>query len=152
MPLAPALAVYSVATQLDRRRSLVLTGAACLLLVGPVAWANGWNGPLKLVLLAAAWVFGDNLGTRRAYTRELEEKAARLERERETESRRAVAEEQARIARELHDVIAHNVSVMVVQAAAAGDVFDAQPERARESLRSIEQTGRSALQERIPVL
>src|SRR5438105_472449 len=147
VPLAPALAVYSVATQLDRRRSLVLTGAACLLLVAPVAWANGWNGPLKLVLLAAAWVFGDNLGTRRAYTRELEEKAARLERERETESRRAVAEEQARIARELHDVIAHNVSVMVVQAAAGSDVFDSSPARAREALRSIETTGRSALAE-----
>ena len=71
-----------------------------------------------LIPFAAAWVFGDNLGTRRAYTSELEEKADRLEREREVEAARAVAEEQARIARELHDVIAHNLSVMVVQAAA----------------------------------
>src|SRR5262249_42325957 len=61
--------------------------------------------------------------------------------------RRAASDEQARIARELHDVIAHNVSVMVVQAAAASDVFDSRPELAREALRSIEDTGRAALTE-----
>jgi signal transduction histidine kinase len=62
-------------------------------------------------------------------------------------SRRAVAEEQARIARELHDVIAHSVSVIVVQAAAADDVFDEHPEQARQALRSIEGAGREALAE-----
>jgi signal transduction histidine kinase len=100
-----------------------------------------------IVPFAAAWVFGDSLRTRRAYTRALEERAERLERDRERESARAVAEEQARIARELHDVIAHNLSVMVVQAAAANDVFDSKPERAREALRTIEATGRGALSE-----
>jgi signal transduction histidine kinase len=68
-------------------------------------------------------------------------------REREETARRAVAEEQARIARELHDVISHNVSVMVVQAAAGGDVFATRPDRAREALGSIESTGREALVE-----
>ena len=92
-------------------------------------------------------MLGDNLGTRRAYTKALEERAERLERERNAERARAVAEEQARIARELHDVIAHNVSVMVVQAAAANDVFDTRPERAREALHAIEASGRSALAE-----
>jgi signal transduction histidine kinase len=58
-----------------------------------------------------------------------------------------VAREQARIARELHDVISHNVSVMVVQAAAGVDVFEAQPARARSALASIESTGREALAE-----
>jgi signal transduction histidine kinase len=58
-----------------------------------------------------------------------------------------VAEEQARIGRELHDVIAHNLSVMVVQAAAADDVFERRPDRAREALRDIERTGRAALDE-----
>ncbi len=62
-------------------------------------------------------------------------------------SRRAVADEQARIARELHDVIAHSVSVIVVQAAAADDVFDERPDQARAALRSIESTGRDALVE-----
>ena len=62
-------------------------------------------------------------------------------------SRRAVAEEQARIARELHDVLAHSVSVVVVQAAAADDVFDERPDQARQALRSIEATAREALGE-----
>lgn len=62
-------------------------------------------------------------------------------------SRRAVTEEQARIARELHDVIAHSVSVIVVQAAAAEDVFDERPDQARAALRSIESAGRDALAE-----
>ena len=86
-------------------------------------------------VFSAAWLLGDNLRTRRAYLRELEERAARLEREREANARRAAAEEQARIARELHDIIAHNVSVMTVQAAAAGDAFDTQPEQVREATR-----------------
>ena len=62
-------------------------------------------------------------------------------------AQRAVGEEQARIARELHDVIAHGVSVIVVQAAAADDVFDQRPDRAREALRSIDATGRATLEE-----
>ena len=62
-------------------------------------------------------------------------------------TRRAVGEEQARIARELHDVIAHSVSVIVVQAAAADDVFDERPDQARAALRSIESAGREALGE-----
>jgi signal transduction histidine kinase len=102
---------------------------------------------LPLGLTAGAWIVGDNLRTRRAYLGELEAKAVRLEREREDDARRAVAREQARIARELHDVISHNVSVMVVQAAAGADVFDAEPSQARSALTSIEATGREALSE-----
>ncbi|WP_205751959.1 sensor histidine kinase [Cryptosporangium phraense] len=63
------------------------------------------------------------------------------------EQRQAVLEERARIARELHDVLAHTVSVMVVQAAAADDVFEANPQQAREALRRTEQAGREALAE-----
>jgi signal transduction histidine kinase len=147
-PVAPVIAVYTVAAQLDRRRSLLLSAASAFAFaLTSLAVDGGAQAIGHLVPFAAAWVFGDNLGTRRAYTLELEEKAERLERERETEAARAVAEEQARIARELHDVIAHNLSVMVVQAAAANDVFDARPDRAREALRTIEATGRSALGE-----
>jgi signal transduction histidine kinase len=65
----------------------------------------------------------------------------------EEEAQRAMADEQARIARELHDVIAHSVSMIVVQAAAADDVFDEHPDQAREALRSIETAGRDAMQE-----
>jgi signal transduction histidine kinase len=80
-------------------------------------------------------------------TEALEERAARLERERETEAARAVAEEQARIARDVHDVIAHTISVIVVQAAAARDVLRSRPERVDEVLANIETIGRGALTE-----
>ncbi|HET8894340.1 MAG TPA: sensor histidine kinase [Gaiellaceae bacterium] len=147
-PIPEAFAVYTVAAQLSRRTSLRASGAAALLLV-ICALAAGEKGNVVgiALMLGAAWVVGDNLGTRRAYTRALEERAERLEREQEAERARAVAEEQARIARELHDVIAHSVSVMVVQAAAANDVFESQPARAREALEAIETSGRAALGE-----
>jgi signal transduction histidine kinase len=66
---------------------------------------------------------------------------------REQERRRIVSDERARLARELHDVVAHNVSLMVVQAGAAADVFDRRPERARAALETIQEAGRSALGE-----
>jgi signal transduction histidine kinase len=149
-PLPPFLAFYSVAAHADRRIALLAGAAGLAALVVPVLHETDYDFTsfaFRLVAFAAAWVLGDNLRTRRAYYAALEERAARLERERDEQAQRAVAEEQARIARELHDVLAHNVSVMVVQAAAAGDVFDSHPARAREALRSIEQTGRAALQE-----
>jgi signal transduction histidine kinase len=77
----------------------------------------------------------------------LEERATRMEREREEEARRAVAMERARIARELHDVVAHSVGLMTVQAGAANLVFAKDPDAALSSLSSIEQTGRLALGE-----
>ena len=99
------------------------------------------------VIFTAAWIVGDRIGARRTYLSELEDRAVQHEREREEHARRAAEEEQTRIARELHDIITHNVSVMTVQAAAARDVFDTQPSRAREALGSIESSGREALTE-----
>jgi len=148
VPVAAAIAAYTVASQRKRTESLVVVSAAAVGIAVTALAKHGLSQAVgDLVPFAAAWVFGDSLGTRRAYTHALEERAERLEREQEREAARAVAEEQARIARELHDVIAHNLSVMVVQAAAANDVFDARPERAREALGTIETTGRSALAE-----
>ena len=150
MPPGFAVAAYTVAAHCDRRaaaQAAVVTFAA---LTPAFVYSNDGNVGsfgFNLLFLAAAWILGDNLRTRRAYLRELEEKADRLEREREEHARRAAAEEQARIARELHDVIAHSVSVMVVQAAAGGEVFETNPQRAREALASVEQTGREALAE-----
>jgi Signal transduction histidine kinase len=150
-PFALALAIYTVAAHTERRVSLwagALTLLALpLILIQRVGFNTGESLLHLAVFVAAAWILGDNLRTKRAYYRELEERADRLEREREENVRRATTEEQERIARELHDVIAHSVSVMVVQAAAANDVFERQPERAREALRSIEESGRSALTE-----
>jgi signal transduction histidine kinase len=149
IPVAPAIAIYTTAAHTtSRRRSLVASAIAAAALAVTALAVDGYGQALSsLVLFGGAWVFGDSLGTRRAYTKELEEKNERLEREQAAQAARAVAEEQARIGRELHDVIAHSMSVIVVQAAAANDVFAAAPERARQALREIEATGRSTLAE-----
>ena len=152
LPAGVVVALYTVAAHCDRKTALRAALATGVLLVPALLVSpRGGDGSALVIpaflLLAIGWVLGDNLRTRRAYLREVEDKAERLEREREENARRVAAEEQARIARELHDVIAHNVSVMVVQAAAAGDVFDSQPAKAREALASIEHTGREALTE-----
>ncbi|MER5782217.1 histidine kinase [Streptomyces mobaraensis] len=94
-----------------------------------------------------SWVLGDRMRTRRAYWDQLEERAARLEKEREQQAKMAVTAERARIARELHDVVAHNVSVMVVQADGAAYVLDSSPEQAKQALETISGTGRQALAE-----
>jgi signal transduction histidine kinase len=94
-----------------------------------------------------AWVLGDSMRYRRAYYAALEDRAARLERERDAQAQIAAAAERARIARELHDVVAHNVSVMVVQADGASYALDSSPERARQALAAIASTGRQALAE-----
>jgi signal transduction histidine kinase len=143
-------ALYTVAAYVGRPGSIGIGVGAALAL--PITRFD--DDPTGLpeivsiyVIFAVAWVIGDRIGARRTYLRELEERAVTHERERDEHARRAAAEEQARIARELHDIIAHNVSVMTVQAAAAGDAFETQPSRAREALASIESTGREALAE-----
>ncbi|MFJ2743498.1 sensor histidine kinase [Streptomyces sp. NPDC087440] len=110
--------------------------------VAPIAYAVFLTIPFLL-----AWVLGDSLRTRRAYFAQLEERATRLEKEREAQAKVAVAAERARIARELHDVVAHNVSVMIVQADGAAYVMDASPDQAKQALETISTTGRQALAE-----
>jgi signal transduction histidine kinase len=97
--------------------------------------------------ILVAWLIGRNLRHRRARWAELQSRAERLEREREEEARRAVTEERLRIARELHDVIAHSMSVIAVQSAVGNHVIDTQPAEARQALAAIEATSRSALTE-----
>jgi signal transduction histidine kinase len=97
--------------------------------------------------LLVAWLVGRNLRYRRARWAELQDRAERLERERQEEARRAVTEERLRIARELHDVIAHSMSVIAVQSAVGHHVMDTQPDQARQALAAIEATSRSALTE-----
>jgi signal transduction histidine kinase len=150
-PFPVGLALFTVAELCERPAALLAGGAALAVLTLPLWDSVGWSRPPlfvgRMLGFGVAWLIGDSIGTRRRYVAALEERAERLERERAAERARAVAEEQTRIARELHDVIAHNLSVMVVQAAAADDVFVARPDRAREAIRNIEQTGRGALDE-----
>src|SRR5439155_6987116 len=135
-PIAVWFALFTVAIRLPRKISLpaaAATAAAVLISAETIHTPSSIAG--RLITVGVAWLLGDTIKERRAF----------LDEERQEHGRRAAADEQRRIARELHDVIAHNVSVMVVQAAAANDVFDAHPEKARDALRSIEQTGREAL-------
>jgi signal transduction histidine kinase len=102
---------------------------------------------LSEICVGAAWLVGWNLRRRRARWAELQARTDRLEREHEEEARRAVTEERLRIARELHDVIAHSMSVIAVQSAVGHHVIDTQPTEARQALAAIEATSRSALTE-----
>jgi signal transduction histidine kinase len=156
--VAILILLYTLAAYVPRRISVwglavCLAGSA----VGILRWVSLMNHSLLEWLTAGAmlfagpallaWVLGDSMRYRRAYYASLEDRAARLERERDTQARIAAVAERARIARELHDVIAHNVSVMVVQADGASYALGADPDRAREALAAISATGRQALAE-----
>lgn len=148
VPLAVAVAVYTLTSIRDSRiaRAEAATAIAALALAVLVDRGVEFGAAAaRVVLLVAAALLGDNVRSRRAYVRAIEEKAARLESERETQAQRATAEEQARIARELHDVIAHALSVIVVQAGAADDAFEFDPLRAREPIRQVDRSARAAL-------
>src|SRR5205814_5339270 len=124
----------------SRRDRAVGVGAIVAIAIAVLA-ARGLEfgaAAARVVLLIAAALLGESIGSRRAYVREIEEKAARLEREQEIETRRAAAEEQARIARELHDVVAHALSVIIVQAGAADDAFEHDPLQARQPIRAVD--------------
>lgn len=99
------------------------------------------------VILGATWWFGDVIRTRRLRQFDLEDRTRQLERERGENARRAVLDERVRIARELHDVVAHHVSVMGVQAGAARRVLDRSPDKAREALSTVELSSRQAVNE-----
>ena len=139
----PLVALYTVAAHAGRPPSLYAAGATAaalpLLIVGDPK-LGFWEMLALYAVFAAAWLLGDNMRTRR-------DRAARVEAERQANVQRTAAEEQARMARELHDVIGHSVSVMTIQAAAAGDAFDKRPAEVREALRAIESTGREAMAE-----
>ncbi|WP_067805039.1 sensor histidine kinase [Actinomadura formosensis] len=145
------LAVYSVAAHRGLAQSALggLVGFVYFLvylLMLPVS-----SDPVVVItdsaLVIGVWMLGRNLRLRRAYFAELEDRAARLERARGTDARAARIEERSRIARELHDVVAHHVSVMTVQAGAARRIIDRDPGSAREAMSTIEEVGRTALSE-----
>ena len=146
-PVPVGVALYAVASLCERRVAIIAgLSAFAVTVLASLASGKGFGGGISvMVFFAAAWLFGEGVASRRAYVREIEKKADRLEREHEAHALRAAAEEQARIARELHDIVAHSVSVIVVQASAADDVFESDRAQAREALRAIESSARSAL-------
>jgi signal transduction histidine kinase len=135
----------------SRRAALVAGGVAAAVVAVvmslPRTDADLVDAAFASLGLAGAWVLGDRARVQRALAAELSDRAVRLEREREGEARRAVASERARIARELHDVVAHHVSMMVVQAEAGPLAVERDPARAAGAFEAIAATGRQALVE-----
>ena len=151
-PAAVLVALYTLAAR--RRRSLAwpVAIASAAVLTAVYALAHGQSatsgtvlGLFDLPILATA--FGDTVRTRRAYLTEVEARAERAERTREQEARRAVAEERVRIARELHDVVAHHITLVNAQAGVAHHLMRENPDAAYQALGQIKETSRAALDE-----
>lgn len=150
--MSAVIALYTVASTTDRPTTwrvglltmTVLTGAA--MLAGPLPWYAQEN------LGIFAWTgigatAGDAVRSRRAFIHAIRERAERAERTREEEARRRVAEERLRIARDLHDVVAHHIALVNVQAGVAAHVMDKRPDQAKEALAHVREASRSALNE-----
>jgi signal transduction histidine kinase len=134
----------------DRRQAIaglvILTAATAIVTRNDPEGALG-DGIFTTLLFSVVWLAGFVFASKREEARKAAERATRLELEREAEARAAVAEERARIARELHDVVGHSVSVMTVQASGVRRLLKPEQEREREALLVVEQTGREALAE-----
>jgi signal transduction histidine kinase len=138
------VAVYSIAVHGTRRLSY---GGAGISLVAGLFWMGVDDFFLPTVLLGGAWLAGRLVQKRQLYASVLEERARVLEQERDANARVFAAEERVRIARELHDVVGHSVSVMVLQAGAERLSLGDDRTPTREALLAIERTGREALAE-----
>ncbi|WP_434452059.1 sensor histidine kinase [Lentzea sp. E54] len=149
---ALAIALYTLVAYTNRKTALIYAG---WLLAGTLLWGIFRIGELQavffvfmvFVIFGFSWAMGEFIGARRAYQRELEQRLALLETERDQQAKIAVGEERSRIARELHDVVAHSVSVMIVHADGAAYTIRSQPEVAENAVRTIAETGRLALTE-----
>jgi signal transduction histidine kinase len=140
---APALALYSVAAYRPQPISLVVAvGGAAAGIVALVlsADADVADVAVNYVVGITSWAVGLTVRNQREHT-------ARVEAQREADARRAATDERIRIARELHDVVAHHLSVIVVQAEAAQEVLAARPDRAGAAMETVADTARGALAE-----
>lgn len=151
--LGPMIALYTLAARAKRRRrgTIALIVVAMVLAV-PLMALSGNTHWLRetvstVVLLSASALLGDSARSRREYIEEVEQRALEAERTREEEAARRVDEERLRIAREVHDVLAHSLSIVTVQAAAAESLLDREPARAKESIGHIRVTSKQALAE-----
>jgi signal transduction histidine kinase len=147
------IASYTAGSLLGSRVAWRVVVVLLPLLFGFVTWGvvrgdAPWQALISApVMFGGAMVLGDNMRRRREHVAELAERAERAERERELLAHQRLQEERTRIARELHDVVAHSVSLMVIQAAAARRQLSVDPQRADQALSTVEQTGREAMTE-----
>ncbi|MGX1567610.1 sensor histidine kinase [Streptomyces sp. NPDC055506] len=150
--MSAVIALYTVASTTDRPTTwrvgllttTVLTGTAM------AAGSLPWYAQENLGIVAWAGIgatAGDAVRSRRAFIQAIRERAERAERTREEEARRRVAEERLRIARDLHDVVAHHIALVNVQAGVAAHVMDKRPDQAKEALSHVREASRSALNE-----
>ena len=148
--LGALFALYPLADLRERRVSAaaaVALGVAFVTIVAIKAGIPASLGSIVQTQLAVwvSWLLGTWARERRAYIGTVEERAERAEREREERAERAVEQERTRIARELHDVVTHHVSVIVIQAGAAARALGRRPDDAATSIRAIDTAGRQAL-------
>jgi signal transduction histidine kinase len=150
-PAVLLVGIFTVAAWSNLRDRVIGVAAMVIGLtivaISGIPGASGADVVFNFVLYAAAYLFGSTMRNRRLYSEQLEERAAALEKERAEEAKRAVAEERLRIAQELHDVVAHSMGVIAVQAGVGAHVIDTDPDEAKKSLNAISQTSRSALAE-----
>jgi signal transduction histidine kinase len=149
--VAEMIALYTLIVYAGRRQALAFLVPMLLLTAGQVVFGKQMDTLLTVIVIAftfaLCWVLGEFVGARRAYDVEVKARLHLLETERDQATKIAVGEERGRIARELHDVVAHAVSVMVVQADGASYAIRSDPEVAERAVRTISDTGREALAE-----
>ena len=148
---AALVGLYSAAAYASPRLAYA-AGAIAASGIAATLWLDATDADLQDVavnylVFATAWLLGDNTRTRRERAARLEEQVSQAQRDRELEARRAVIEERNRIAREMHDVVAHHVSLMVVQAEAGPLVVERDPAAAARAFDAIGATGRQAMSE-----
>jgi signal transduction histidine kinase len=151
VPYAALVAIYTAAARAPQRRAILVAVVSAaeiaLALILDRAKSDYQDAIFNYLIFATAWLLGFAKSAHAERLAALEERAAQLERSQLLESARAVSEERNRISRELHDIVAHHVSMMVIQAEAAPLLIDRDPKAATEAMDSISQTGRAALTE-----
>jgi signal transduction histidine kinase len=150
-PVALAISLYTVAVTMSRAKALVaavLAAAAEAPAVGQGGWHNAWLAAIyELIAIASVLIAGLYVSTRRAYLAELRDRAQRLEREHDQTSALAAAVERARIAREMHDSVAHHLTVIVALSDGALAAVTRSPAQAADAIRGVSSTAREALAE-----
>ena len=149
--VAMLVALYTASSLAERRRSLPLALVTVAVMALALATESQGVDASTIVgnalVFAVTWFLGDSTRERRRYVHALENRTEELERARDELARHAVAQERVRIARELHDIVAHSMGMIAVQAGVGRHVIDSKPEDAKQSLETIERASKSALQE-----
>ena len=154
LPLAVIIPLINIFLRAERRTAMVVAACCVTVITGAAAAAAVENriytetmppGASVLFIGIVCIAIGEARRSRRDYVLEVEERARRAEHGREEEALRRVAEERLRISRDLHDILAHHIALITVQAGAAAHVLDKRPDAAREALRHIREAGSQAL-------